>query len=275
MGRPKIYNINESYFNTSLNEKKAYFLGLILSDGHLNYDRGCFQYACKKGDVEIIQFIKNELESTHPIKEYEINGNWYVRFNITNKKFVTTLIDKFDLPKLNKSKNNLCVPKNIPDDILHHFLRGMFDGDGSVWTSSKKEDYCFSFTGGENLMIELKSLFDKKLGLSGYIGYRYSKMNKNSCNLSYHGNLVTSKFFDYLYENATCFLNRKYEKFKKCKQVADKTIQYRFDLNGNEQKINDMYVSGISQKQISVQLGLVFSSVRGCVQRLRRNNVIF
>jgi len=272
MGRPKTYNVNESYFNMPLNEKKAYFLGLILSDGHLNYNRGCFQYACKKDDVELIHFMKNELGSTHPIKEYQIKENWYVRFNITNKSLVTTLIEKFDLPKLNKSNNNLLIPKNIPPDILHHFLRGLFDGDGSIWTSSKKEDYCFSYSGGENLMLELKQIFHKTLKLNGHISYRYSKENRNSCGLSYHGNLVTSIFFNYLYKDATCFLKRKHKKFEMCNEISKKTTLYRFD--GSEEKIKKLYLQGISQKNISDKLNLVYSSVRCCVQRLRKSGNI-
>lgn len=274
MGRPKIYTINEEYFNTPLNEKKSYLIGLILSDGHLNYDKGYLQYACKKDDIELIEFIKKELNSSHPIKEYQIKNNWYVRYSITNKKLIKSLIDNYNLPKFNKSQNNLSIPKNISNNLLHHFLRGLFDGDGSIWTNRNKEDYCFSYTGGENLMVELKSIFYNVLNHNGYISYKYSKNNKNSCNLTYHGNLIVNKFFDYLYKDATCYLKRKYEKFQKCKITAEITINNRFNLNGNENKIKELYLTGFSQKEISDKLKLIYSSVRCCIQRLRKNKEI-
>ena len=47
MSRPKIYNINEDYFNDPVNPNQLYVLGLIISDGHLNYKWGLLQYACK------------------------------------------------------------------------------------------------------------------------------------------------------------------------------------------------------------------------------------
>jgi hypothetical protein len=184
------------------------------------------------------------------------------------------LIDKYNLPKFNKSQNNLFIPKNIPQNLLHHFLRGLFDGDGSIWTSTKKEDYCFSYTGGENLMLELKFLFHKNLNLNGYISYKYSKKNKNSCNLAYHGNLATNTFFEYLYKNSTFYLRRKFEKFKKCKIKAIESINNRFKLNGMEEKIKELYLVGNSQKEISNKLKLVYSSVRACIQRLRKKKEI-
>lgn len=274
MGRPKTYTINEEYFNTPLTERKAYLLGLILSDGHLNYQRGCFQYACKKDDVELIYFIKEELGSSHPIKEYKVKRKFYVRYNVTNKKLVTSLIDAFNLPKLNKSQNNLSIPKKIPADLIPHFLRGMFDGDGSIWRH-KNDSFCFSYTGGYNMMKEIKKTITDSVNISlSPIRFRYGKNNKNSCSVGTKGTLKVSMFGDFIYKDSSCFLKRKREKFDMCKCLAEKTRLYRYDLNGNEQKIKRLYLNGIIQKEIASQLNLVYSSVRCCVQRLRKSDEI-
>lgn len=271
MSRPKTYTINEEYFNTPLNERKAYLLGLMLSDGHLNYNRGCFQYACKKDDKELIEFIKKELNSSHPIKEYQIKKRWYVRYNITNKKLITSLIDHYNLPKSNKSLNNLTIPTNINKKYTSHFLRGMFDGDGSIW---KSDNYCFSYTGGYNMMKEIKTIL---LGVgikTSPIRFRYGNKNRRSCSFGTKGTLKVNKFGKYLYYDATCFLKRKYEKFKECEIRANKTNEYLFKFNGIEQKIKELYLNNHSQKEISDELKLIYSSVRCCIQRLRKNKEI-
>lgn len=32
----------------------------------------------------------------------------------------------------------LTFPRTIPDNLIHHFIRGYFDGDGSVFILNKK-----------------------------------------------------------------------------------------------------------------------------------------
>jgi intein/homing endonuclease len=129
MARPKTYQINEEYFNSPLTERGAYLLGLIMSDGHLNYDYGYFQYVCSKRDISILEFIKTELESTHPIKK---SREVYVRYSITNKQLVRNIINKYSLPHSNKSQNNINIPHQLNATLIPHFLRGFFDGDGSI-----------------------------------------------------------------------------------------------------------------------------------------------
>jgi len=271
-GRPKTYDINEEYFNNPLTNIGAYFLGLIISDGHLNYKRGVFQYACKIDDVELIRFIKSELHSTHPIKEYKIKKKWYVRYNITNKKLVSSLIEKYNLPHSNKSENNVDIP-NISEGLISHFLRGLFDGDGSIWKSKNESSYAMSYTGGEKMMLSIQNILNT-FNIKSRISYKYGLQNKNSCNIGFNGNLKVSKFLDFLYKDADFYLKRKHDRYVECKKLANEFINHTFDLNGNSEKIKIMYSEGLSQKNISKKLGLVYSSVRCCVQRLRKNKEI-
>ena len=126
MGRPKTYKINEEYFNSPLTERGAYLLGLIMSDGHLNYNRGRFEYCCSKKDICIPEFIRCELKSTHPIKEITIHGSLYVRYSVSSIKLIRRIIDKYSLPYSNKSENNIEIP-SIDDSYVSHFLRGFFE----------------------------------------------------------------------------------------------------------------------------------------------------
>lgn len=270
MSRPKTYFINEDYFNTPLSQEQAYFLGLIVSDGHLNYDRGVFQYACASYDVSLIDFIKTELDSSHPIKTYFIKNRPYVRYNITNKKLVRSLIDKWNFPKLNKSKNNIDIP-NMPNEFVSHFLRGLFDGDGSIWFGGGT--YRSGFAGGEKMMKSIQNIL-LSMNIPSYLSYRYSKQNKNSCQLTVNGTLHVQSLGKFLYNEATCFLNRKHEKFTKCYAQAEYVTNRSFLLSGKEEIIKKLYLDGISQSDIAKKLGLISSSVRACIQRLRKRTEI-
>jgi intein/homing endonuclease len=266
MGRPKTYSINEQYFRQNIDERQAYLLGLILSDGHLNYKRGRFQYTCRKDDIELIEFIKKTLKSTHPIK---IKKN-YAHYSISNIKLVQYLINNFNLPHSNKSINNLLIPKNIPANMISHFLRGVFDGDGSIWYG---DTYRAGYTGGEIFLKEIQSILAKD-GINSDFKYRYSKNNKNSCQITINGTFNVNKFKNLLYNDATFFLKRKKEKFDLCTNRADRLKNYYFKYNGMEEKIKQLYLDGNTQSKIAKQLGLVYSSVRACIQRLRQKSLI-
>jgi hypothetical protein len=266
MSRPKTYQINELYFESELSKNGAYLLGLIFSDGHLNYDRGVFQYVCKKDDVEIINFIKSELKSTHPIIFYTQKEKEYCRISITNKKLVQSIINKFSMPNKNKSQNNLNIP-NIDSILLSDFLRGVFDGDGSIW---KSDNYCAGFCGGENFLLQIKELLYNKIGVKFGFRYRYSENNKNSCSIETKGNINITKLYKFLYSIDSVFLKRKHAKFIECINRPNNRMEKMFSYNGKDKEIKIMYKNGFSQKQISKKLDLIYSSVRCFIQRERK-----
>lgn len=271
MGRPKKYKINESYFDSIISERESYLLGLIMSDGHVNYQKGYFQYICSFKDVSIVEFIKNEIESTHPIKKVIIDNKTYARYSISNKKMVQNIINKYSLPHSNKSQNNIMVPGVLPKDCVSHFLRGFFDGDGSIWFDGGT--YRASYTGGEKMLKSIQPIL-QTLKIPSYFNYRYDESNKNSCNLVINGTLNVDKFGKFIYQNPFFFLKRKHDKFIDCNNRAELSRKRLFLLNGNEEEVRRLYEEGVSQSKIAVKLKLVYSSVRACVQRLRRKKQI-
>lgn len=271
MGRPKTYQINEDYFDSITTERGAYLLGLIMSDGHLNYDRGRFEYCCSTKDVSLIEFIRGEIKSTHPIKKFVINNTIYVRYGVSNIRLVRSIIDRYSLPHSNKSENNIDIPHQLSEKLIPHFLRGFFDGDGSIWFGGGT--YRANYTGGEKMMKSIQSVLDK-IGVPSYFSYRYSEKNKNSCGISINGTLNVDRLGRYLYKDADCFLDRKYGRFMKCNTRAKYVNIRSFSLSGNEEKTKVLYLGGLSQAEIARKLELVPSSVRCCIQRLRRQNQI-
>lgn len=271
MGRLKKYQINDEYFNSFISERESYLLGLIMSDGHVSNKTGRFEYTCSVRDISIIEFIKNELKSTHPIKRVSIKNIEYARYVIANKKMVQNIIKKYSLPYSNKSKNNIRIPSVLPADCVSHFLRGFFDGDGSIWFDGKT--YRASFTGGEKMMKSIRLILDE-LKINSSFSYRYSEENKNSCNLVINGTLNVDKFGEFMYQNSFSCLERKLNKFIDCKVKAECFRNKMFSMNGNENKIKRLYEKGVSQIIIANKLELVPSSVRCCVQRLRLKNKI-
>ena len=105
-------------------------------------------------------------------------------------------------------------PTTVPDNLLHHFIRGFFDGDGSIIKSSGKyyekyHKYLFSinFSCMEEIAYWLKDYFH-------YGSVIKDKRKALSFCYIIGGNNVLENFYHTLYDDATIFLNRKYERFQ-------------------------------------------------------------
>ena len=60
MARPRTYTLDEKYFDKIDSQNKAYILGFIYADGSIN--KGCLNITLSNKDVEILEFIKDELK---------------------------------------------------------------------------------------------------------------------------------------------------------------------------------------------------------------------
>lgn len=131
------YSLNETKFET-ITKESAYFLGLIASDGclyhHKNDNRqDILRFTLQKEDGYILERFAKFLETTKPVtyNSKMKNGKLceYASFEISSNKIVG------DIRKLGidfqKTYDN-CIP-NIPIRYMSHFIRGYFDGDGSIY----------------------------------------------------------------------------------------------------------------------------------------------
>lgn len=106
-----------------------------------------------------------------------------------------------------KIKVILEPPKNLPKKYNRHFIRGFFDGDGSISISKEKGYYTFSIV-STNLMLDW---IHKELDFMGNI-YK-DKRREKSYYLNIGGRQQVLKIKNYLYDDAVVFLQRKYDVF--------------------------------------------------------------
>jgi intein-encoded DNA endonuclease-like protein len=127
------YKLNEDYFSVIDSEPKAYFLGLIYSDGCVSKTN--LRLSLQENDEEILIKFLNEIKSD--AKLYHISKRKTTHKNqklisISNIKMVN---DLYNLGVTQKKSLSVNFPTNeqVPEKYLSHFIRGVFDGDGSVF----------------------------------------------------------------------------------------------------------------------------------------------
>jgi hypothetical protein len=202
------FKFNYSFFENIDSESKAYYLGFIISDGCIN--RNCLVITIQERDSYILENFKNMIDFDG--KLYNINYKKRNE-NFSNQKSINLISNKLvsDLSKYGVISNKSHKTKfpNIPDYLYHHFIRGVFDGDGCVSISGKTLN--FNIVGNKELIEEIQLILIKNCNLNR-TKFGKSK-SENIVYVRYGGNLQCKKIFDYLYQDSNIFLQRKYDKF--------------------------------------------------------------
>lgn len=106
--------------------------------------------------------------------------------------------------------------------LKHHFIRGYNDGDGSFYipklkNGRKAKQIYFSMRGTPMFLEEVRYILDKECDLEER--NKAIRISSGHGCLEYGSNGVISKIRDYLYKDATVYLDRKYQKAMMIKEI--------------------------------------------------------
>jgi hypothetical protein len=208
----KRYTFNEHYFDVIDNQDKAYWLGFFAADGYNHLSKGCIEFRLHNKDREILNKFKTSIQSNNPIWLYK---SAYCNITLYSKHLCGTLASY----GLGQAKTyTLTIPK-LNNELMRHFIRGYFDGDGCFSVIPRKDRrteskiYQFNITGMSGpLLIIQKHLVDN-------IGIKLlplkTRVSTIAVTLHYNGRSVCKRILDYLYKDSNLYLERKYNKYIK------------------------------------------------------------
>jgi hypothetical protein len=211
------YNLNHNYFHIINSEEKAYWLGFLFADGYITHSKYNQKYIglnLSVKDISHLEKFKKAITATYPIKCYNYplmgySGIYAARLLMTSDQMFDDLNAKGVV--LRKSLI-LQFPKFLSPKLINHFIRGYFDGDGSVIRSNQNgKIVCqLAICGTKeflNVLCQYLPCDQQKLR-------KRHKDMKNNYFLHIRGNLQVKKTIEYIYQNATIFLDRKLEKYQ-------------------------------------------------------------
>lgn len=194
-------------------ENKYYILGLICADGNLwngINKRHKISISLHKNDRQLLVDINKLVCKTNIV---------YDRSNSDMSELVIYDKDIYNIIKsynINENKSlTLEFPNNIPDKYLKDFIRGYFDGDGSVITNkekcnSKYTKLIIQFLGTEKFLTRLTELINEKFNFG--IKHVVNTRTKIKC-LRYYTRQAR-EILKWLYDTDSLKLERKYIHFK-------------------------------------------------------------
>ncbi|KKN34071.1 hypothetical protein LCGC14_0797420 [marine sediment metagenome] len=229
MNTSRIYEIDETYFETINTEHKAYWLGFLYADGCVRIRKDTshsLSFKQHKRDKDIFIKFNECLNSNYPFKPVK-NTNVY-QIEIGSKKLVKALISKGCMPRKSLI---LSFPEDtiLPVNLQKHFIRGYFDGDGSISiVYQKRSKYpapILNIAGTKSVMSFIKEILVRE-GMEGCQITPY--MNKKAKNKLWYVILTRKKnilsFYHYIYRDASIFMERKNKKFNYL--IDNKYLEY-------------------------------------------------
>jgi hypothetical protein len=219
------YNVDYRFFST-WNEKTAYYLGFILADGHVCYNGDKYlQIGISQKDIDLLHKFKKDIKYEGPLlkggkeKVASISGGYIshitagVRINISNAKIVQDLMSKGIVPG-NKTYVST-FPQNVPSHLVKHLIRGIIDGDG--WVCATKSGYpSIGVCGTESVVT----------GVRDNLNIDCSNSQIRHKGTHYWDFMLYGKkamiVLDWLYKDATVYLDRKYNKYLEAKLAYNK-----------------------------------------------------
>lgn len=205
VGGERTYELREDYFDKIDTQEKAYWLGFIAADGCIGTQYGrpsVLVVGLAIRDGQHLEKLKSCLGYTGPIHERPKLGKYGARYlQVGSKRLCQGLV------------NNGCGPRKtwhmdapqLSAELVRHWVRGFFDGDGSIYRC--KYGYAVSFAGLPNI-LEFLLAWGEGLGIPRTCPVKYSRSTVVQ-RLTWSRREAIARLTRVLYDGATISLERK------------------------------------------------------------------
>lgn len=233
------YDYDKDVFN-SVNEKSAYWIGFIISDGYMNGNR--LAIALSEKDIDLLRQFKDFIRSPkRPIRKFISNRNYpSAEIRVRSWDYKKAL-DKYGMNLLKKDRSYVPI-ELLQDDIRRHFLRGIFDADGSYYIDTR--GYMFAEITGYKRMLKIV----KQILVSDKIISEKKKITKNGkifrIRLSAQDAIKLGEYLYKGYPNIYCS-HRKHNIYQAHVERLNNTTEHpRYALKRQSKKISDQSKTG-------------------------------
>jgi hypothetical protein len=201
--------IDEDYFSRIDSEREAYALGYFVAEA-------CLQRRAHRSISVHIKVSINERE--HLQKLISQFSNYQVRIGHGEKEPVCVV--QITSTKIANDLHSWGVPfprelsrfPRIDPSLFNHFIRGVWDGDGTICKSDGQ--WIFVVCGSYPLLEGIQRVLIQKCNLMQVKICRDSR--RFLYYLKYTGNKQVPRILSWLYEKAKIYLERKYRKTQLC-----------------------------------------------------------
>ena len=203
------YTLDEHYFDVIDTQEKAYILGLLYADG--NISKNTIQIRLQERDKHILEDINKLLGSNRELRFIDYHNKYTSHGLNRQDQYGLEIVNKYmstrlkELGVVERKSLILEYPDWLPDELFKHFIRGYMDGDGTIYNTRYTTSFVSTHKFCESVQDKIFKLLHIKSGI-------YQDKRKSHCYSLNIKNYKDSKaFLDYIYQDATIYLQRKYD----------------------------------------------------------------
>lgn len=204
--RCKKYSLNDDYFEVIDSEEKAYWLGFIAADGSISKREtagSTLTFNLNIQDKNHLQKFLQAINSKAIIKEKAGTGfgegTTIATVTINSTKMIEDLSKYNIVPR----KSLILIPPNIKTEFNKDYIRGYFDGDGTIYKSGT--NFIIGFVGTKEILNWIK----QELSINNKLEKR-NEDNKNNYYFRIGGTNKVLNILNKFYSNPKIYLERKF-----------------------------------------------------------------
>lgn len=211
----RLYQLDDNFFKVQ-SHNMAYILGFIAADGCVAQKENSISIQLQKKDEQLLQDIKVEVKSNRPLDYYLTKtGNETVKFQVWSAEWKKDLAIYNIVPHKTLT---LLPPTFLNSQFFIDYIRGYFDGDGSISYHTDNIKHCsWEIIGASYKEIKwIWEVLANQYGIINNIGVAsfYTENNLKMYKIGYYGIENIKKLYATLYYDNCLCLKRKKEKFE-------------------------------------------------------------
>lgn len=226
-GIHSVREIRHSFFKNVSTEIQAYLLGFFVADGNINEKRKTLRIHLQEQDKNVVNLYRDFIAPTartFTIKEHfakgrdgkQIVAHQSYGIDINSSALCNDLLNLgFGYAK---SWKNLHLPK-INNELIRHFIRGVFDGDGCISVYYCKPDikwkkkervraYASICSETDTLLLEIQQVLKEN-----NIKSSMCKTTRDNMYVLTVPKSQIRKLYEFFYTDSYFWLDRKFNKF--------------------------------------------------------------
>ncbi|MGB6301098.1 MAG: hypothetical protein WBF90_33655 [Rivularia sp. (in: cyanobacteria)] len=206
-GAKRKFTYDEYFFSEISSEAQAYFLGFLAADGSVDKKLGGVEITLQEKDINSLLQFKKAIGGTSPELNYRSYSNRSDMYRLTLKSCqIAKDLNAWGITP-NKT-HTLKIVKPIPENLIKHFLRGVWDGDG--WIGIRSFEL---LTASPDFANQLEQwAFD----VSGIQLRRRTRNVRGRLYPCLNGNgSVGYPFLKAIYKDCSYFMQRKFDRFSR------------------------------------------------------------
>jgi hypothetical protein len=224
------YTCDYHYFDEIDTEEKAYWLGFLTADGWINKNdksnAGVTGVELQYGDINHLKKFNKSIGGN-----YQITDRWRTcslskdkdkKYHMCNIRiFSLTMYDALVNKGFTKDKSYDFHIPNLRKDLIKHYIRGYFDGDGCLCFTN--QSFNINFTTASKMLIDDVANILKSENFNICESSYISDFSTTMYRLDIYSQQDKINFLDWIYKDCNMYLDRKYKKYLKVKKYYNDT----------------------------------------------------